>query len=76
MQVYVCVTYLLPPDIKGLKTIVMYNIPNLVVRYVNGRVLKGHMCPASQIATHMQVNPSVHEGSLFMSRTTTGNSLG
>ena len=43
---------------------------------VIGRVLKGHLCPASQIASHMQVNPSVHEGSLFMSRATTGNSLG
>ena len=48
----------------------------LVVRYVNGRVLKGHICPVSQIASHMQVNASVHEGSLFMSCATTGNSLG
>ena len=48
----------------------------LLVRYVNGRVLKGHICPASQIASHMQVNPSVHEETLFMYRATTGNSLG
>ena len=48
----------------------------LVVRYVNGRVLKGLICPASQITSHMQVNPSVRKGSLFMSRATTGNSLG
>ena len=47
-----------------------------LVRYVNGHVLKGHICPASQIASHMQVNLSIHEGSLFMSRAITGNSLG
>ena len=48
----------------------------VVVRYVNGRVLKGLICPSSQITSHMQVNPSVRKGSLFMSRATTGNSLG
>ena len=47
-----------------------------IFRYVNGCVLKGHICPASQISSHMQVNPSVHEGSLLMTRATTGNSLG
>ena len=33
--------------------------------HVNGRVLKGCICPASQIASHMQVNPSIHEVSLL-----------
>ena len=38
------------------------------------RVLIGHICPEYQTASHMQVNPGVHEGSLLMSRATTGNS--
>ena len=46
---------------------------DLVVWYVIGCVLKGHIFPASQIASHMQVNPSLHEGSLLMSRATTSN---
>ena len=47
-----------------------------VVRYVIGRVLKGHIYPTSQIASHMQVNPSINRGSLFMSRAITGTSSG
>ena len=42
----------------------------------NFTALKGHICPVSQIASHMQVNPSIHKGSLFISCSTTGNSLG
>ena len=45
-------------------------------RYVIGRVLKGHICQAFQIASHMQVNPSIHEVSLLMSHAITGNSSG
>ena len=47
-----------------------------VVWYEIGCVLKGHICPASQVASHMQVNPTIHEGSLLMSRITIGNSWG
>ena len=68
----VVLTLLTDANAKNL----LYSFFFLVVRYVNGRVLKGLICPASQITSHMQVNPSVRKGSLFMSRATTGNSLG
>ena len=41
---------------------------------MKGRALRGHICPASQITSHMQVNPGVHKGSSLMSCATTGNS--
>ena len=37
--------------------------------------LKRTHSPASQIDCHIQVNPSVHEGSLLMPCTATGNSV-
>ena len=52
----------------------VYFVFEPAVWYVIGRVLKGHLYPASQRASHMQVNPSVNEGSLLMSRIITGNS--
>ena len=63
-------------DMEWFQTLNPWFLIHLVVRYVNGRVLKERICPASHIASHIQVNPSVHEGPLFMSRATTGNSLG
>ena len=47
-----------------------------VAQYVTGQVLKGHLCPAFQIAFHMQVNLGVYKGSLLMSHATTGTSWG
>ena len=52
----------------------VYFVFEPAVWYVIGRVLKGHLYPASQRASQMQVNPSVNEGSLLMSRVITGNS--
>ena len=67
-------------DVEWFQTLNPWFLIHLVVRYVHERVLKGHICPASQTASHIQVNPSVYEGSLFMYCTTTAqvlrNSLG
>ena len=45
----------------------------LGVWHVIGHAIKGHICPASQIASHMQVNPIIRKGLLLMSHATTGN---
>ena len=39
-----------------------------------GHAIKGHICPASQIASRMQVNPIIRKGSFLMSHATTDNS--
>ena len=55
----------------GIKNWIFHVTDFLLVQYVIGHALKGHICPASQIASHMQFNPGVHKGSLSMACTTT-----